>query len=260
MLQLKIAVPLACLRLPFRQALPLAARLGATGVEIDARGELRPQDMTSSALRQVRKLLDDHRLQVAAVAFHTRRGYNVRQDLEARVEATKAAMQFAHDLGARVVVNQIGRVPGEPQGPDWELLVEVLRDLGLYSQRAGAWLAAETGSESGPDLARLVAALPNGALGVTLDPGNLMVNGFSPLEAASALGPAIMHVHARDGVRDLAQGRGVEVALGRGACDFPALLGALEEHDYRGWLSVERTAGDDPVFEIGQGIKYLKSL
>jgi sugar phosphate isomerase/epimerase len=257
---MKIAIHLGSLGLPFKQALRVAAEMGVTAVEIDARGELKPQEMTPSALRHVRKLLDDHNLKVAAVDFHTRRGYNVRHNLEARVEATKGAMRFAHDLGARVVVNQVGRVPAESEGTDWALLVEVLRDLGLYSQRAGAWLAAETGSESGPDLARLIAALPPGALSATLDPGNLIVNGFSPLEAVGALGANLMHVHAKDGVRDLAQGRGIETALGRGACDFPALLGALEEHDYRGWFSIERTTSDDPVFEIGQAVKYLRQM
>jgi sugar phosphate isomerase/epimerase len=124
----------------------------------------------------------------------------------------------------------------------------------------GARIAAETGSESGPDLARLIAALPPGAVGVNLDPGNLIVNGFSVLEAVEVLGSSILHVHAKDGVHDRAQGRGVEVPLGRGSVDFPALLGALEERDYRGYLTIERTGGNDPVYEVGQAVQYLKNL
>lgn len=258
--ELKIAVQLRSLRLPLKQALLTAARLGATAVEIDARGELRPGELSATARRQVRKMLDDLNLRVAAVGFRTRRGYNVPEDLDSRVEATKAAMTFAYQLGAPLVVNQVGRVPAEPTDPDWPLLVDVLRDLGEHGQRAGALLAAETGSESGPHLARLLAALPEGLIGVTLDPGNLIINNHSPLEAVAALGSRILHVHAKDAVRDLAQGRGVEVPLGRGAGDFPALLGALEEHGYRGYLCVERTGGDDPVFDIGQAVQYLRSL
>jgi sugar phosphate isomerase/epimerase len=176
------------------------------------------------------------------------------------VEATKEAMKFAQALGAPWVVNQVGRVPDEPKGKAWQTMIEVLADLGAYGQHAGALLAAETGSESGPQLLKLIEALPAGSLVVTLNPGNLIINGYSSLEAVESLGQHIMYVHARDGVRDLAQGRGIEVPLGRGAADFPALLGALEEHGYRGYLGIEREHADDPVFEIGQAISYLKSL
>ncbi|HQU44548.1 MAG: hypothetical protein B7Z73_15070, partial [Planctomycetia bacterium 21-64-5] len=135
-----------------------------------------------------------------------------------------------------------------------------LTDLGTYAQRAGALLAAETGSESAGDLARLLAALPAGTVGVTLNPGALIINGFSPLEAVAALGSQIVYVHAQDGVRDLAQGRGIEVQLGRGAADFPALLGALEEHGYRGDWTVVREKAENPLEEIGQAVSFLQSL
>jgi len=259
-LQLKLGIQLQSLRLPLRKALLAAQQLGAAAVEVDARTEVRPQEFTGTALRQLRKLLDDLNLRVGAVSFRTRHGYNVAEGLDARVAATKAAMKFAHDLGAAVVINQVGRVPDDETKSDWSLLVEVLRDLGHYGHHAGAWLAADTGSESGPSLARLVAALPVGALGVNLNPGNLIVNGFSPLEAVEALGGNVMHVHANDAVRDLARGRGLETQLGRGAVDYPALLGALEEHDYRGYLTVERQAAEEPAHEIGQAIQYLRSL
>jgi sugar phosphate isomerase/epimerase len=257
---LKIAIQLKSLRQPLKQALATAQRLGAQGVEIDARGQLRPGELSQTGLRQFRKLLEDLNLRVVAVEYHTRRGYNVEEELEKRVEGTKAAMKLAYDLGASVVVNQIGRVPSEPEGRNWQLLVEVLHDLGNGGQRAGAMLAAETGSESGEDLARLLKTVPAGAVGATLDPGNLIINGFSTLDAVEALGNSILHVHAKDGVRDLAQGRGIEVPLGRGSVDFPALLGALEQRDFRGYYTIERGGGDDPVYEVGQAVQYLQNL
>jgi sugar phosphate isomerase/epimerase len=102
--------------------------------------------------------------------------------------------------------------------------------------------------------------LPEGSLGVTLNPGNLIVNSFSPREAIESLGPHIMYVHAKDGVRDLARGRGVEVQLGRGSADFPTLLGTLEEYAYRGYFTVEREHADDPIGEIGMAVEYLKNM
>lgn len=234
--------------------------MGASAVEIDARGEIKPHDLSRSAVRQIRKTLDDLNLRVCAVGFRTRHGYNVAENLEARIDATKNAMQMAYELGAPVVVNQVGRIPGEPSGPAWDLLLQSLADLGRHGQYVGALLAAETGSESGVDLARLIAALPPGSLGVNYDPGNLVVNNFSAAEALAALGAHVLHVHAKDGVRDLAQGRGVEVPLGRGSVDFPSVLATLEEHQYRGYFTIERENAGDPLYEIGQAVEYLKSL
>ncbi|MFO0903526.1 MAG: sugar phosphate isomerase/epimerase family protein [Pirellulales bacterium] len=260
MLQIRIGIHLTSLRLPLAKAAPLAKKLGADAVEIDARGELNPQALSRTGLRQVRKLLDDLQLRVAAVTFRTRRGYNVKDELDRRVEATRQAMKFAFELGASVVVNQVGRIPAQSEGESWTLLTEVLADLGRYGQRIGATLAAETGSEEGADLARLLAALPAGALGVTFSPGNLIVNGFSASEAINALAKHVLLVHATDAVRDLGRGRGSDVPLGRGSADYPHILSVLEEQQFQGYLSIERDAVPQPQLEIAQAIEYLRQM
>ena len=137
---------------------------------------------------------------------------------------------------------------------------QVLDDLGRHGQRVGALLAAETGTEDGKELAQLIKAVPNGGIGVNFDPGNLIINGFSPRDALKDLGPSILHVHAKDGVRDLAQGRGLEVPLGRGIADFPNLLGTLEEYNYQGYTTIEREQCQDPVAEISAAVDYLRTL
>ncbi len=268
MLTLRIGIQTASLRQPLKKALQTAAELGADAVEIDARRELPPREFSQTGLRQFRKVLEDTNLKVCAVGFQTRRGYDVEDDLDRRVAATKEAMQMAYSLGAPVVINQIGAVPPDPSADDtssadrrrWQLLVEVLTDLGMFGQRCGARLAAETGTESGADLARLLAACPEGLIAVNFDPGNLIVNRFSPADAIEALGAQIAHVHVKDAVRDLSRGRGVEVPVGRGSADFPNLLALLEERDYRGYLTIERGETDDPVFEIGQAVKFLRNV
>jgi sugar phosphate isomerase/epimerase len=252
---LKIGVELASLRLPFKKALHTAAQLGADAVEIDARGEITPPQLSRTGVRQLRKTLEDFRLRVSAVTFRTRRGYDTTAHLDGRIAATKTAMQFAHDLGGSVVVNHIGRIPADPKSPAWRLLVEVLDDLGRHGIRVGALLAAETGTESGPDLARLLAQLPEGTIGVDFNPGDL-----SPLEAVAALGPRIVHVHATDAVCELPGRRGSQVSLGEGTVDFPALLAALDQHDYRGDFTVTHRGADDPQQEITRAIEYLREF
>lgn len=258
--KLKVGIQLASLKLPLKKALHTAAELGAEGVEIDARGEVRPCALSRTGVRELRKILEDHNLRVTAVRFHTRRGYGVPEDLERRVDATKDALRFAFDLGAPAVINHVGRVPPKSEGPEWDLLCQALGDLGAFGERVGAVLAAETGSEEGTDLARLIRALPEGTLKVNLDPGNLVANGFSAREAAVALGAHVVHVHAKDAVRDVARKRGMEMPLGQGSVDFPELVGILEEHGYRGYFTVERENSEDPVREVGEAVKYLRGL
>jgi sugar phosphate isomerase/epimerase len=258
--QLRVGIQLSNLRLPFKKALHTAAHLGADAVEIDARFQLRPSEFTRTGIRQLRKTLDDHNLRVCAIGFPTRRGYDNLQDLDQRVQATKEAMQFAYDLGSSIVVNQIGRVPDTADSPGWQTLIEVLTDLGRYGQRVGACLAAETGTEDGADLVRLIDALPPGCLPITFDPGNLIINGFSAHDGIAALGTHVAHVHVQDAVRDLARGRGLETPLGRGSVDFPELIAVLEEHSYRGYFTIERQHATDPLTEIGQAVQYLRNL
>jgi sugar phosphate isomerase/epimerase len=229
-------------------------------VEIDARSELSPGELSRTGLREFHKLLSDLNLRVSAVAFPTRRGYDVSDDLERRVLATQAAMRFAVELRAEVVINRVGSIPDDAGDPRFTRLVEALTALGTYGDRIGARLAAQTGNESPQNLARLINALPEQIVGVDLHPTGLILAGHSPEEAVELLGAHVLHVHACDAVRDASGGRGIEVELGRGAADLPELLGRLTEFDYRGWVTIERRDSADPITEIENAVAYLRSL
>jgi sugar phosphate isomerase/epimerase len=167
---------------------------------------------------------------------------------------------MAHDLGTNAVVNHVGRVPPESDSAALSTLVQALSDLGRYGQRVGALVAAETGSESGAELAGLIARLPPGSIGVDLNPAGLIIHGHSPREAVQALAAHVIHVHATDATRDLALGRGVEVPLGQGSAEFPELLGLLEEQQYRGYLTISRRDTRDPLGAVRQGLEFLRNL
>lgn len=260
MLQIRVAVELASLRQPFAQALLTAARLGAEAVEIDGRNEVSVADLSHTGVRQVRKMLEDLNLRVSALSFRTRRGYGAVTELDRRVEATKKALKLAYELGTNVVVNHIGRVPSDDDLQTLTTLRTALADIGREGQRVGAMLAAETGTESGADLLKLIESLPPGSIAVDFNPANLVMHGFDPREAAKTLGAHVLHVHATDATRDVAAGRGVEVPLGRGSVEFPELLGALEEHQYRGYLTIRRSESPNALEEVAAAVKYLRAL
>jgi sugar phosphate isomerase/epimerase len=257
---LRIGIQTRSLRQPLRQALRTAARLGADGVEIDARRELPPSEMTQTGLREFHKLLGDLNLRVAAIAFPTRRGYDDPEELERRVFATQAAMRFAVDLKSDVVINRIGRIPDSDDDPRFGRLIEALTAIGAHGERVGARLAAQTADASPQSLARLLAALPEHTVGIDLHPGELIIAGRTPQEALELLGQHVLHVHASDAVRDFGAGRAKPVELGRGTADLPELLGRLTEFDYRGWVTIEARDAADPISEIGNAVAFLRSL
>ena len=258
MAEINLAVRLSALKMPFRRAIHAAAKLGASSIEIDARQEIHPAQMSETGLRQLRKILEDLNLRVSSLRFQTRRGYDHLEDLDRRVDATKETMKLAYRLGTAVVVNAIGHVPHEQSDPRWVTLQQVMNDLGRYGAKVGAFLCAETGSEDGKTLSELLNSQEDAFVGVAFNPGQLVVNRFSAAEAMDELKDRIQIVYAVDGVLDLAAGRGVATPLGLGSVDFPELLGKLEDQHYRGRFVVGRA--DSNQEEIAQAIQYLREL
>jgi sugar phosphate isomerase/epimerase len=257
---LKIAVDLSSLRGPLKQTLQGAARLGAEGVLIDARNSLRPSDLSDTGRRQLKKMLNDLGLRVAGVRFPTRRGYDVAQDLDRRIDATKEAMKFAYSLGSNVVVNAVGRVPEEEDHPGYQQLQSSLADLARYGQHVGAMLACETGSEPVERLVGLLESQEERAIGLAFNPGNLIVQDCFSDESIRRAADWTLAVIASDGVRDLAMGRGLSVPLGQGSAEFPEILGVLEERHFSGWLTVGRAGTETPFDELADAVAYLKRL
>ena len=258
MAELNLAIRIDSLGLPLKRALDVAAEMGIRKVELNGRAEIHPDALTETGLRHLKKLLEERNLLVASLRFQTRRGYDNPFELERRVEATKAAMALAYKLGTQTVINSIGFIPDDEKDPRYVSLQEVLSDLGKYGARIGAFLAAETGSESGPTLANLIEKDEEGFIAIAFNPGQLIVNRHSLPEALTALRQRIQVVCATDGVLDLAAGRGINVPIGEGTADFPQIFATLEDVGFRGPCIVGRA--DSSLAELQQGVQYLGNL
>ena len=260
MLKLKKSIFLDTLRQPFKTAIVTAAKLGADAVEINGRTEIKPGELSRTGVRHIRKLLSDQQLSVSAIHFQTNYGYGDLQLLDRRIEGTKAALGMAYELGCSVVVNRIGKIAVDPAAPSRITMVQALSDIGNFSQKAGAWLAARTGADDGETFKELIDALPMNSLGVDFDPAELVINGHSPTEAMQALAKYVMSCRARDAVTDVSLGRGVEVPLGKGAVDWPALLGALEQKSYGGYFTVHQENSADPMVACEESFGFLQEM
>jgi sugar phosphate isomerase/epimerase len=254
----RIAIQTKCLAQPLKQALHTAGRLDADGVQIDLRQELAVADLSDTALRQLRKMLDDLHLRVGSVAFPTRRGFGNPDQLERRIEATRQAMHAASRLGARVILLVLGPCPA-PAAPERTTLLEALGSLTSHGNRLGVELALQSNATA-TELEQLLGELPEGAVGLDVNPAELVLKSESPREFVERLGSRVTHLYANDAVRGFGSTGGSEVELGRGAADFPELLAILEEHGYRGWATIQRLNSRQPTADMENAVRFLRSL
>jgi L-ribulose-5-phosphate 3-epimerase len=238
MTPLKLGIHLPSLGLPLRRGLAEIERLGVTGVQLDATGDLAPRRLSQTGRREFLHLLRAHNLEVAALACPLRHGLDTALGQEGRIEYLQAALSLSYDLGARVITVQAGRVPEDRDSPQARLLTEALLALGHHGDRTGTILALETGLESGAELRQFLDQFDTGGLGVNFDPANLLLNGFDPYETARALAGRLAHCQARDARRSSTSRASQEVPLGSGDVDWMQFVAVLQEVEYRSWLTV----------------------
>jgi len=249
--------------MPLRRSLPELHKLGVAGLELEALGDLAPAQLSQTGRRELKHLLRSYDLEPAALACPLRRGLSVPENQDARLEYLRQALSMSWDLGAKIVVIHPGPLP--PDQPDnndprWPILTEALTNLGRHAERIGATLALETGLESGAALAKFLARLETGGLAVNLNPGNLLIHGHDPHEAARSLRERIGHVHAKDARMASASRGAEEVPLGHGDIDWLQMLATLEEIEYRGYVTIERTAGANALAEAKGAVDFWRRI
>jgi L-ribulose-5-phosphate 3-epimerase len=273
---MKLGIVLENLGLPMRAALPEAARLGIAGVQIEAAGALEPTQLGDSARREIRTLLRSFNLEPAAVNCPMRRGLDAFEHQQARIEYAVRAMQFAADIGSRIVILPFPKLPEaakeeESEGPKpflffkgpppkGDTLRETLTALARSADQFGITLALEAGLDPAAKVADYLGGFETGALQVNFDPANFFIHGHDPVASLLALNGRIPHTHARDALRTSAASGPEEVPLGAGDIDWLSYVGTLAAVDYRGYLTVERTQGDRRPVEVAAGVKFLRKL
>ena len=260
MKRLQLGIRLEALELPLRRALPEASRQGIRGVQVDAVGDLAPAALSQTGRRELRHLLRSHDLEFTALGCPLRRGLDTAENQEARIEHVKQVMSLSFDLGPRVTITEAGRVPDDPDDPAAALLAEALLAVGHHGDRVGAMLALQTGLEAGETLNRFLGRFDTGGVGVNLDPANLLMNGFDPVESTRALRGRIVHLTARDARRTGPNRSAQEVPLGHGDIDWMQFLGLLEEIEYRGWVVIDREGGTNRRADVAGGVAFLRRL
>lgn len=255
---LRIGIVAGATGLPLRNAIATAARMAAQGLQVDATGELNPDKLTDTGRREFRNLLRSYNQQLAAVSMPMRRGLDVADGLQPRLDRVRKAMQFAFDLGGRRVVVPCPRIPEDPATPRAQLMRESLLALGRHGDRIGTVLALEIGFDPADRVKDYLRGFDSGSLKVTYDPANLLRHGHDPLANLAPLQGLVAHVHARD-ARSGGLSRGLaEVPVGAGEVDWMALTATLQVIEFDGFLTVDREEGQNRLKDVTDGVKFLK--
>jgi sugar phosphate isomerase/epimerase len=235
---------------PVKAQILEAARLGAKGVVVEAIGELAPERLSETGRREVRHVLRSTELALIALHLPTRRPFDIPDQLDDRLRRAERAFTLAYELGTALVLARVGAMPAESEPARREVLLNAVRELGRRGDHRGVRLAIETGSEPGPALRAVLDGVGSPGLAASIDPASLLAHGFDPVTATRDLGPWVTHAYAPDatGARGLgaaANPRGF--GFPPGVPDWEEYLGALEEIEYRGYLTI----WPDPAREPG---------
>ena len=240
-----------------------AASVGARGVVVDASGDLAPERLSETGRREVRHALRSVEQGLIAIGLPARRPFDTLDQIEDRLARADKAFAMAYELGTKLVLARVGGLPPEEDAVRRSAFTTALRELGRRADHRGVRFAIETGTEPGGVLGSFLDALDMPSLAVSLDPSSLLRQGIDPVSATRELASWVVHAYANDASRSskspaMANPRGV--GFPPGALDWEEYLGALEEINYRGYLTVWPDPNGDALAQFKAITDRLKDF
>lgn len=221
-----------------RQQIQQAARMGAKGVVLDAIGDVAPDRLSETGRRELRHLLRSTELALVALHLPTRRPFDTTDQLDDRLRRAEKAITLAYELGTKIVLARVGNIPPETDPARREIFRSALVALGQRADHHGVRLGIETGSDPGSAVRELLDALAIPGLAASIDPGALLEHGHDPIAATRTLAEWVIHAYANDATSRTRTGLQTSFGFSPGALDWEEYLGALEEINYRGFLTI----------------------
>jgi len=244
----------------FERAVSTAVELGFDAVEVRSVWDKNVADLSDAEIGRLRKIADASNIQILSVAspvFKCTHPEGGAIDHRFEQDAFHSTHQFADQpriLDRSIEVAQQLGAPILRVFSFWRTLeperlfgriVESLAEAIEKASRRGISIGLEnehacniaTGAESAP----VLRTLTDEHFGLVWDPGNSYMAGETPFPAGYSLLPQgrIIHVHAKDGVRNAAGDRVLWGPFGEGGVDWKHQIAALARDGYRGAVSLE---------------------
>lgn len=168
----------------------------------------------------------------------------------------------ARKLGLDIVMTHAGFLPHEPEDPNFEKMIDRMRQVARLFADHGLTLCCETGQESAESLVSFLDHLGEPNVAVNFDPANMLLyhNG-DPITALCTIGSRVKTCHVKDAIVTSVPGNwGEEVPVGTGQVDWPAFFQTMADIGYQGHLSFECEAGNQRAADIASGKSFVERL
>lgn len=220
--------------------------------------------ITQSA-RDVKKLSEDHGLTI--IGLGTYLSYKLLSDVERCMEA-------ARTMGCGSIRVSAAKYDGSENYNDmYEEAVEGYAQVEELARKYGvrANIEIHHGSIcSSASLAyRLVSNFDPDYLGVIMDPGNMVFEGYENWQLGlELLGPYLSYVHVKNSATtrngSLDDGTAIwkpaVVPMKEGAVSWREVIMALNKVGYRGWMSFEDFAPGETKVKLTEDLGYMRTL
>jgi sugar phosphate isomerase/epimerase len=264
---------------PFEEAAGRIAALGYEGLELMADvPHAWPAGLLDSTKRALGAAMERHRLafsninafMMKAVADH-RQPYWHPSFIEpdphyrrVRIDHTRRALSLCAELGAPHITTEGGGplAPGQTRQQAIDLFVEALKPLAEQADALGVLLLIEPEPglflETTDQYLEVAERLAAPSVGLNFDVGHAFCVGEDLPGAIAKLAPQIRHYH----LEDIAATRvHHHLVPGMGAIDFAAVLAAIRQTGYDGWLTIELYPFvDDPDAAGRRAIEVIRPL
>lgn len=180
-----------------------------------------------------------------------------------RFEMLVEGSDFAKAIHTDNLVTHVGYMPENPYDENYFGVLPILKELVKKCKENGQNFLFETGQETPVTLKRAIQDIGYDNVGINLDPANLILYGkANPVDALDVFGEYVMGVHGKDGLYPTnGHELGMEVPLGQGKVNFPALINKLHEVGYKGDITIEREiTGAEQKRDIISAKKFLDLL
>jgi sugar phosphate isomerase/epimerase len=213
---------------------------------------------------EVREITQSAGLEIPALA-----GYHLVEDLD----ATRKMLEAARIMGARLVRVIPGLYDkGAPYERQFERARSFFEKTEALAVEAGVRVCLETHpghlTPSASAARRLLDGLNPKGVGVILDPGNMVSEGYEQIGMGiEILGAFLAHVHVKNAVWKNSDKAGERfwvsetVPIDEGAMDWAVILDELRAAGYEGYLSFEDfSASRSSEDKVRFNIKYIRSV
>lgn len=234
------------MKTPIEVAVPHCAALGFDGLELTVipRWTTDAATLDAAARRRIRKLYDDHRIDLCGISGNTPLLADDRAEVQANLARFKGYLDLAAELqhpGERLTVTTTSA--GAPE--EWEdlkhTIAERFGEVAAHAERAGAIVGAEPHVGQAlhtPEQALwLVQQVNSPAFTIHFDVSHFNVQGMDMDRGIEQLAPISRHTHVKD-ERGIAPDHEFLIP-GEGEMDYVRYLRGMDRAGYSGYIAVE---------------------